>query len=90
MTLPVNNPPREKSAEPGSLLSMVSSYSVDLTVAASEKVCILIPYGWSAQHGSQTSSMRGEMNLGWPRANFSPKENLRNMKIIKKKKPKRS
>ena len=36
-----NKPPAQNSAEEGSLLSMVSSCAVDVTVAASEKVCVL-------------------------------------------------
>lgn len=37
-SLAANNLPQVKLEEPGSLLSMVSSYTVDLTVAASEKL----------------------------------------------------
>jgi len=38
LKLPPNNPPKEGTLEDGSLLSMVSSFAVDLTVAANEKL----------------------------------------------------
>jgi len=40
--IPPNNPPKESTLEDGSLLSMVSSFAVDLTVAANEKVITFI------------------------------------------------
>ena len=39
----LNKPPGQSQSEQGSLLSLVSSYAVDCTVAASEKVqCVVV------------------------------------------------